>query len=382
MSIFIASEFRCTIFEGKYYLAPKAFTIYKRYADVFGDVVLCCRFEKKDKLMKGYKEATFVKKTVPINSLYEVMLGKYKDIMTKEIKNCDLVIARIPSMIAYRAADYAKKIGVPYLAELMGDAWDSYWNHDMFGKCVAPYMDWKMKGVAWQANYSVYVTEKYLQTRYPCKNKGINASNVVIKNIDDSVLKERLKKITKMDKGKISMMTTAAVDTRAKGQQFVIKAIKGLKEQGVEVTYYLAGGGDQSFLRKIALNEGVKDNVVFLGELTRDEVCKYLDYVDVYVQPSLQEGLPRSVIEAMSRGCPCIGSRTAGTPELIEDKFIFNRSSVKAIESSVIKLLSADLNEVAERNFNFSKRYTEEILNERRNEYFYKIREKIKNNTI
>lgn len=379
MSIFIASEFRCTIFEGKYYLAPKAFTIYKRYADVFGKVILCCRFEKKEKLMEGYKEATFVIKIVPIESLYSVLLGKYKNIMTNEIKKCELVIARIPSIIAYRAADYAKKAGVPYLAELMGDAWDSYWNHDIYGKCIALYMDQKMKKIAWQADYSLYVTDKYLQKRYPCKHNGINASNVVIKSVDESILKERIRKIREFDKTKVSLMTTAAVDVRPKGQQFVIRAIKELKKHGIEVVYYLAGGGNQNFLKKIALDEGVENNVIFLGELTIEEVYKYIDLVDIYVQPSLQEGLPRSVIEAMSRGCPCIGSRTAGTPELIDDEYIFERSSVEGVELTVIKILSGNLEKIAQRNFEFSKRYREDVLNERRSEYFCKIKEEITN---
>ena len=377
MNIFIASEFRCTVFKGKYYLAPKAFTIYKRYADAFGKVTLCCRFEEKEKLMEGYKEATFVSEIVPIDSLYGVLFGKYKNIMTNEIKKCDLVIVRMPSIIAYRAADYAKTVGVPYLAELMGDAWDSYWNHDLCGKLIAFYMDQKMKKIAWQANYSLYVTDKYLQKRYPCKNKGINASNVFIKSVDERVLEKRIEKIEKFDKTNISLMTTAAVDVRPKGQQFVIKAIKGLKQHGIEVKYSLAGGGDQSYLKKIALNEGVENNVIFLGELTIEEVYKYIDLIDIYIQPSLQEGLPRSVIEAMSRGCPCIGSRTAGTPELLENEYIFERASVKGIEYEVIKILSENLEKIAHRNFEFSKRYTEDVLSKRRNQYFHKIKKEI-----
>lgn len=377
MRIFIASEFRCTVYENKYYLAPKAFTIYKRYADIFGDVVLCCRYEETMQLMEGYKEATFVKKAVPINNLYDALLGKYKKVMLQEIEKCDLVIARVPSIIAYRAADYAKKAKVSYLAEMMGDAWDSYWNHDISGKCIAPYMYKKMKNVAWNANYSLYVTDKYLQQRYPCKNGGISASNVVIKNVEQPVLEKRLEKIKKFDKKHISLMTTAAVNVRPKGQQFVIQAIKGLKQRGIEVEYFLAGGGEQTYLKKIAKNQGVEENVIFLGELTIEEVYRYLDSIDIYIQPSLQEGLPRSVIEAMSRGCPCLGSKTAGTPELLEAEFIFERSSVKAVENAVVNILGSNLDKIAKRNFEFSKGYREEILDARRNEYFRKIQAKI-----
>ena len=377
MRIFIASEFRCTVYENKYYLAPKAYTIYKRYADAFGDVVLCCRYEETTQLMEGYKEAAFVKKAVPIYSLYDALVGKYKKVMLPEIAKSDLVIARIPSIIAYRAADYAQEAKIPYLAEMMGDAWDSYWNHDISGKCIALYMYRKMEKVAWNANYAIYVTEKYLQRRYPCKNGGISASNVVIKNVEQFVLDRRLEKIRKIDKKHISLMTTAAVNVLPKGQQFVIRAINVLKKHGIEVKYFLAGGGEQNYLRKLAKSQGVEENVIFLGELTIEEIYKYLDVIDIYIQPSLQEGLPRAVIEAMSRGCPCLGSRTAGTPELLESKFIFERASVKAIEKAVVNILDSNLERIAKRNFEFSKEYREEILDGRRNGYFRKIKAEI-----
>ena len=42
-----------------------------------------------------------------------------------------------------------------------------------------------------------------------------------------------------------------------------------------------------------------------------------MDQVDIYIQPSLTEGLPRGLLEAMSRGCPAIASRVGGIPELL-----------------------------------------------------------------
>ena len=378
MKILIASEFRCTLCNNKYYLAPKAFTIYKRYAYVFGIIDLCCRVEKKDFVLEGYKEAIFIDKVVEIDSLLNVLLGKSKKIMIQEIRNCDLVIARIPSMIAYKAADYARIENKPYFAELMGDAWDSYWNHDFWGKCIALYMDRKMRKITWDSNYSLYVTDKYLQYRYPSKNqKSINASNVVINEVNEEILRGRLNRIDSFDKTSISLMTTAAVDVKPKGQQYVIKAMKTLKESGINVTYYLAGGGNQDFLKKIARKEGVKSQVVFLGELTIRDVYKYIDIADIYIQPSLQEGLPRSVIEAMSRGCPCVGSKTAGTPELIEEEYTFKRSSSDAIVESINYILSRDLKKIAMRNFEFAKKYKNEFLDKRRNEFFYRVKKEL-----
>ena len=377
MKVFIASEFRCTIYNGEYYLAPKAYAIYKRYADAFGDIVLCSRFDKPKSLMQGYQKADFIKCSVDIENLSKALFGRYNTIITEKMRECDLVIVRVPSIIAYRGADCAKKLRKPYLAESMGDAWDSYWNHGLFGKLIAPYMYFKMKSVVKHADFALYVTERYLQKRYPCNNKSINASNVVINDLDPVILENRIKKISNMESKRVSLMTAAAVNTQAKGHEYVIRAMKLLRKKGYTVKYYLAGGGDPERLQRIAKECDVLDDVIFLGELPMNEVYKYLDKIDIYIQPSLQEGLPRAVIEAMSRACPCLGSNTAGTPELLDKECIFKRKSVDAIVSSIEWLTNQELTHFAERNFVHAALYADSALRTRRNSYFQYVKDSI-----
>ena len=52
---------------------------------------------------------------------------------------------------------------------------------------------------------------------------------------------------------------------------------------------------------------------------------------DIYIQPSLQEGLPRAVVEAMSTALPCIGFNTGGIPELLEPEYIVKLKNVDGI---------------------------------------------------
>lgn len=379
MRVFIATEFRCQIYKNKIYLAPKAYYIYKRYSDTLGDVVLCCRIQKVDKVLPGYQLAYFIRKVVPINSLLKVLCGEYNQDINEALRMCALVIARVPSIIAYQVIIEARKQGIPYLAEIMGDAWDSYWNHGILGKLIAPYMYLKMKQLVWNAAYAIYVTKYFLQKRYPCKNFNINASNVMIKTVPCEILNKRIEKIKSLELHNLTLMTTAAVNVQAKGQQFVIKAMKTLKKKGINITYYLAGGGAQDRLKKIAEQEGVAGNVIFLGELPMEQVYQWLDNIDIYIQPSLQEGLPRAVIEAMSRGCPCIGSRTAGTPELLANDRIFKRNSVSAIVDVILSLQKEDLITDAKRNFNEAQQYNEVILNRKRSDYLENIKNGIDN---
>lgn len=379
MKVFIASEFRCHIYNNKYYLSRRAFTIYKRYANKFGKVVLCSRFVKLEKLEDDMYEVDFIVDTVHIESLFKALIGVKSSLIQEKMEDCSLIICRMPSIIAYQAANVAKKLNKPILAELMCDGWDPYWNHGFFGKIIAPYMHMKMRNITYNAPYAVYVTEKFLQKKYPCKNPSIGASNVEIKSISNEVLKNRLQLIEERDiKDNFSIMTTATVDLLSKGQRFVVEAIGELKKKGIIVTYYLVGDGKQDHLKEVAKKNHVEDQLIFLGTLTLEQIYELIDKVDLYIQPSLQEGLPRAVIEAMSRACPCLGARTAGIPELLDEECIFERSSSHSIVLAIERIISKGLSGYAMRNFNHSKEYLETILDKRRNSYFSEICRKLK----
>ena len=118
-----------------------------------------------------------------------------------------------------------------------------------------------------------------------------------------------------------------------------------------------------------------------MGRLSPEKVQEWMDKVDIYIQPSLQEGLPRSVIEAMSRGCLVLGARTAGIPELLDPRFVVKRKSEKDIANKIemcLNLSSSEKNAICSRNFAEAKNYQLEKLDKRRNEFFYQIKKKIK----
>ena len=59
--------------------------------------------------------------------------------------------------------------------------------------------------------------------------------------------------------------------------------------------------------------------VIVTGHLDLPEqVAEHLSLCDVYLQPSLWEGMPNALMEAMASGCGCIGSDAGGIPEVIE----------------------------------------------------------------
>lgn len=299
---------------------------------------------------------------------------KVKEIIASEIKKTDYIVARLPSFIGNIAVDIAKKLEKPYLVEVVACPWDAFWNHSFKGKLVAPFMYLATKKRVRDAKYVVYVTNEFLQKRYPTIGESTNCSNVSLTEFNDDILESRLEKISNMDKqNKIIIGTTAAVDVRYKGQQYVIKALSKLNKKGItNYEYQLVGGGNQSFLKSIANKYNVAEQVKFLGPIPHDEVFKWLDTIDIYVQPSRQEGLPRALIEAMSRGLPAFGAKTGGTPELLDSIFIFSNTRKNIDEiCSILELFDKNVMlKQAERNFKEAKKYDKTIIEERRKEFF------------
>lgn len=377
MKLFVATDINIALCEGRIYARGKYSTILKRYHDAFGPIVLCARFQEIETATAEYEDITsIVVDTVKVPSLLKALTGGCKPAMKAAMQDCDLVVVRCPAIAAYKAADCARELGKPYFAESMGCAWDAYWNHGLVGKAIAPYMFFKMKSVVSNANYALYVTSRFLQGRYPCKNKSVAASNVLIGEVEEDVLTQRLDKLRRMSGNAVTLMTTAAVNVRYKGQHYVIRAIPALNRAGIRVKYLVVGEGDQTYLRQVAAECGVADQVVFMGVQPLSEVFRLLDEADIYIQPSLQEGLPRSVIEAMSRGCPCIGARTAGIPELLEDRFVVRRKSVEDIAKTVRDFCDSTEEErvaVAERNFREAKQFLKTELDARRDAYYGKV---------
>jgi glycosyltransferase involved in cell wall biosynthesis len=80
----------------------------------------------------------------------------------------------------------------------------------------------------------------------------------------------------------------------------------------------IAGRGDQEEpLRSLARELGLAERVHLLG--LRDDVDTILTAADVFVQPSLSEGLPLAVLEAMGFGLPVVATRVGGVPEAVVD---------------------------------------------------------------
>jgi glycosyltransferase involved in cell wall biosynthesis len=103
-----------------------------------------------------------------------------------------------------------------------------------------------------------------------------------------------------------------------KGIQYLLHAMKSLIVDGMKVRLVIVGYGDyENELRELAIHLRIDEKVEFVGP--RADVEKVYQAFDVFVLPSLSEGLPVVLLEAMAAGCPVIASDVGGVAEIIEN---------------------------------------------------------------
>lgn len=129
-----------------------------------------------------------------------------------------------------------------------------------------------------------------------------------------------------------------------KGLEYLIEAAKIVAQEFKDVKFLLVGYGSlKAKIMKLTFDRGLLNNVRFTGPLSRDEVAKVLGKATVFVFPSLREGLPLSVLEAMACGVPVVGSDIPGVNEVVkheENGFLVPPKNSEALANVILTLLN------------------------------------------
>ncbi|MEI6238163.1 MAG: glycosyltransferase family 4 protein [bacterium] len=128
-----------------------------------------------------------------------------------------------------------------------------------------------------------------------------------------------------------------------KGHIYALKALENiLKSQpNLSFIYLIIGGGEmKERLEKEIEKRGLKDHVYLTGAI--EDAVKLLQAFNIFIFPSLSEGLPYAVIEAGMAKLPCIASNVGGIPEIIENErsgLLLSPKNVIELESAILKLI-------------------------------------------
>jgi glycosyltransferase involved in cell wall biosynthesis len=135
---------------------------------------------------------------------------------------------------------------------------------------------------------------------------------------------------------------TVALLVKRKGHRFLLQAAAILKKRGYQLRYRLVGDGpERENLEQLVATLGLEEEVSFQGFLSN--VPLFLPEVDIFVLPSLYEGLGVAVLEAMAAGKPIVGCQVGGIPELIRDRengLLVPPGNAEALADAITLLLS------------------------------------------
>lgn len=393
MKLLLSSDSYVYFYNGKYYGSNGGSEgFFKRYLRIFESMRLVARTKQVYTMPNdGYDELDSERIEVwPFPFFqgpkeYAKVYLKGKKCLKNVTSDCDAAILRIPSTTAYQVMGEVIKSKMPFCIEVVIDPYDSLlssngllnkfyyrsWYNDLLKACK--YAD----GVS-------CVTSQYLQKRYfPAKNDAFtsNYSSIAL----PIGMYSSARQFPQKDEFVIAHVAGQVKFEGRKGHKELIDAVAMANNKGYNTRIVFVGGDYMNGIKKLsdyANNIGVLDKIEFAGYLkTKKEVLEQLSKADIFVMPTKAEGLPRSIIEAMSQGLPCITTNVSGNPELIQSEFLIDDFyDTNILAEKIIALVSnKELYESASKyNFENSKNYEESVLQARRDEFYNNLKKRIR----
>jgi len=288
------------------------------------------------------------------------------------IEEADAVILR-NGPLAWQAARLSRRLSTPWAIEVAGVMWEAFWHHgSVAAKLYAPFAEGLSRYWIARAPFALYVTEDVLQDRYPCNGVTAGISNAMIPDPDEDVLDRRLTRIRRQS-APLVFGFAGSIGNQSKGLREAFYALKEVQSALPDYEFRIVGPGDHRPWEELAEDLDLRSNVNFSGLLPAGKsVLEWMDEVDVYLHPSLREGLPRSIIEAMSRGCPVLASRAGGIPELLPGNVLHTPGDWKELARHIRMYATNREWHVrnARTNFLESKKYRNSVLRFERRKFW------------
>lgn len=179
------------------------------------------------------------------------------------------------------------------------------------------------------------------EDKFSVVHSGINLDRFSNLSVDPAVMKRELE----IPEGNL-VVGTAGRLTPVKGQRYLIEAARKIVDVKPDTTFVFLGDGELlNELKNMAFRLGIRENVKFLG--WRPDVAEVMSTFDIFVLPSLNEGMGRVLVEAMAMGKPIVASDVGGIADLVVDGK--NGFLVPAADVEIMVVRINDLLESAEK---------------------------------
>ncbi len=337
----------------------------RRFTDAgFEDIYLLSRSSASGtEEVKGYRELDNVNPFF-LNKYtggYKFLLSYsfYKDLY-RLLKDDALLIINYPSSTGLFLILFAYLFNFPYVVEVASDS-DTY-REKKFGLVVDIFLNLLGKLCVPRAVGALYVAQ-FLRDKWSCDN-GLILSNVHIEEIGNI-------KSFQLEKDKYTITTVGAISFR-KGIDIIIDEFVNLN-LAHKIELNIVGPVIDKGLKQRIDNLFISNiDIICHGILKKDEVIGLLDITDLYIQASRSEGLPRSVIEAMSRGVPVVSSNLPGLKGIVDEQFQFKLNHKGDLRNIVKNVLSSPdiLNRMSVSSIEVSKSFHIEITRKKRLDFY------------
>ncbi|MCY1496894.1 GDP-mannose-dependent alpha-(1-6)-phosphatidylinositol monomannoside mannosyltransferase [compost metagenome] len=366
--------------DGKYYADDMSYTnsLWERYLKEFDSINVVARvFETSEKFDESFlvDNVQFCP-IYPFDTIFSFAKNiiKVKKGLRKFLSKDTVTIVRGAGPLGFMATSLCVKQKIKFGIEIIGDPYEVYApgviTHPLRPVLRKLFTDFQKKAVR-RASAVIYVTKYALQKRYPALS-GIYTTFASDVFLNQKKIAWQHKKLS-IKNARVNLISIGSLNQMYKSPDMLIKAIKILKDKGIQSRLVWLGNGKfQQDMEELAKSLEIQEDVIFPGAVSSDEVTRYLDESDIFLLVSRTEGLPRAVVEAMARGLPCIGTNVGGIPELLQKEALVQPESAIEISNKIEYFLNnVDFsNNEAKINLENSKEYSFEALDSKRSDFY------------
>lgn len=355
-------------------------SFWRRYLEVYDEVTVLARVSKPNNNNQlGSKVETENITVLPIpdfNGPLEFLknVSVIYRLLYQTYSSDQAYLLRIPDPISIPVTYMLERKNHPFGVEVCGDPANAF-EKGAYEHPLRPFIRFLMvKAQKYQCRNAIaasYVTQKSLQEKYPPGPKTFDTYYSSIHLYDKDLIAEP--RVYKEEIQSPNIISVGTLSQMYKGPDVFIDSIEYLVHNGVNCNAVWLGGGQyHSSLQQTVKERGLDDQIDFKGQVPSESVRNELDNADVFVLPSRQEGLPRSVIEAMARGLPCIATNINGIPEILPEQDLVQPNDPVTLSEKLMNFISNPqlMTDKSERNLEVAHEYHDSILKERRNNLY------------
>ncbi|MGE6264839.1 glycosyltransferase family 4 protein [Aeromonas media] len=310
------------------------------YTNLFGSITIVARFKEMSSVPEGYLIANgeFVT-VIGMPNLSSIRMlskrGAIRQRVLEIIESHAFLIARLPSEYGLLCLCLAHRLNRSVLTEIVANAFDClYYQSSWIKRAYAFLLEYRVRKAVVKGDYVSYVTRQYLQDKYPAAR---GAMTIGVSDASISLMGSQPRTIH--DDTSVNLLVIANPDLPIKSVDTAVRAAVLLEKQGYRCQLNVLGGDGRNYISK---KGALPQNVTFHAAVPSEDVQRFIEQSDIYIQPSLTEGMPRALLEAMSSGVPCCTTPVGGMRDVVHHECLFGKKDYKALVKILIKLISSE----------------------------------------